>query len=178
MSRHQIKWIFAALVLAVVVGFSAPAFPQDAPATAAGETKDSAVETILREQEEALTGTRFSYNPGDRRDPFRNIYDVKEADRDRDRLAGPVGMLITEMDLIGIAKDRVNGDVAMFVGSDNKGYFMRVGDKLYDGTIIGVDAESGVVTFRQKVDDPRRIKPYRDIEKRLEPLDNEGSGNE
>ena len=87
-------------------------------------------------------------------------------------------MLITEMDLVGIAKDRVNGDVALFVGSDSKGYFMRVGDGFYDGRIIGVDSEAGIVTFRQKVNDPRRIKPYRDIEKRLEPLDNEGSGNE
>ncbi|MDH3629082.1 MAG: hypothetical protein OES25_15690 [Acidobacteriota bacterium] len=177
MSRSQTSWFLAVMALALVVAFSAPAFPQE-PANEAAATKESAVETILKEQEQALTGARFSYNPGARRDPFVDIASGDVDLEDRAQRQGAAGMLITEMDLVGIAKDRVNGDVALFVGSDSKGYFMRVGDGFYDGRIIGVDSEAGIVTFRQKVNDPRRIKPYRDIEKRLEPLDNEGSGNE
>jgi hypothetical protein len=65
------------------------------------------------------------------------------------------------------------GDIAFFHGSDNKGYFLRVGGELFDGKIIGIDPGTGTVTFRQQVDDPRQIKPYRDVVKRLVPLEEE-----
>jgi hypothetical protein len=57
--------------------------------------------------------------------------------------------------------------VAFFNGSDNKGYFLKVGDALYDGKIIRIDRETGTVMFRQDVNDPRSIKPFRDVTKRL-----------
>jgi hypothetical protein len=44
-----------------------------------------------------------------------------------------------------------------------------VGDEVYDGSVLTVDATAGTVTFRQQVDDPRLIKPYRDVVKRLAP---------
>ena len=84
-------------------------------------------------------------------------------------------MLIAEIALDGIVKDDSDGDMAMFTGSDNKGYFLRVGDSVFDGTITGIDPRLGVVTFRQEVDDPRRIKPYRNVKKSLVALDNEES---
>ena len=71
-----------------------------------------------------------------------------------------------------------SGDKALLMGSDNKGYFLRVGDEVYDGTIIAIDSRLGSVTFRQQIDDPRMIKPYRDIVKRLVPLEDEESGDE
>jgi hypothetical protein len=33
--------------------------------------------------------------------------------------------------------------------------------------LIAIDTRNGTVTFRQQVDDPRLIKPYRDVVKRL-----------
>ncbi len=94
------------------------------------------------------------------------------------RPKGVAGMLVTEIDLVGIVKDPDKGDVAFFMGSDNRGYFLRVGDEVYDGTMIAIDARKGAVTFRQQVDDPRVIKPYRDLVKRLVPLEEEsGDGN-
>jgi hypothetical protein len=78
-------------------------------------------------------------------------------------------MLITEADLVGTVRDP-KGNIAFFKGSDNKGYFLRVGDEMYDGRIISIDPDTGTVTFRQQVDDPRQIKPYRDIVKRVSPL--------
>ena len=56
---------------------------------------------------------------------------------------------------------------AFFNGSDNKGYFLKVGDTLYDGKITRISRNPGVVMFRQEVNDPRSIKPYRDVTKRL-----------
>ena len=87
-------------------------------------------------------------------------------------------MLVTEIDLAGIVKDPRGGDMAMVIGSDNKGYFVGVGDEVYDGTVLAVDTRLGTITFRQKVDDPRIIKPYRDVVKRLVPLDDEESADE
>jgi hypothetical protein len=75
-------------------------------------------------------------------------------------------MMISEVDLVGIITSP-KGEIAFLNGSDNKGYFMRAGDNLYDGTVMDIDRAAGRVIFRQKVDDPREIKPYREIVKKL-----------
>jgi hypothetical protein len=163
-------------LLALLVAATAPAFPQEpeaeeVDAPAAQDTRT--VERILEQQEALLSGQRFSYDPTGRRDPFRNLMEIVVANREcQDGIAC---MLIAEIALDGIVKDDSDGDMAMFTGSDNKGYFLRVGDSVFDGTITGIDPRLGVVTFRQEVDDPRRIKPYRDVKKSLVALDNEES---
>ena len=78
-------------------------------------------------------------------------------------------MLINEVDLVGIV-EKPAGSVAFFNGTDNKGYFLHLGDDLYDGMIIRIDQGEGSVVFRQEVDDPRAIKPYREVTKRLKPV--------
>ena len=172
-------WFLAAMGLILLLAASAPAFPQETPPDETGVPQatgeSEAVESILREQEQLLRGQRFSYDPGGRRDPFESLMEkVKLIEGQRPK--GIAGMLVAEVDLVGTIKDRSGGDIAFFMGSDNKGYFLRVGDEVYDGTLITVDPVSGTVTFRQQVDDPRLIKPYRDVVKRLVPV--EGMANE
>lgn len=169
--------VAAALVAAAA--FSAPAFPltQEDPAEAAAPEDqpvqdDAAVEEILREQENLLRGQQFSYKPENRRDPFRSLAEPPESSRGP-RPPGIAGMLVTEIDLAGIVRDDNGGDVAFFVGSDNKGYFLHVGERVFDAQLLAIDAERGAVTFRQEVDDPRQIKPYRDLVRRLTPVDEE-----
>ncbi len=183
MSRRNPGWVVAALVLAAAVAWSAPAFPQEPaspPAEAGGESAGAAkkeaeqtVETILRQQEELLSGQRFSYDPAGRRDPFRSLFEEQALRRKGPRPRGVAGMLVTEVQLTGIVRDPRKGDLAVFTGTDNRGYFLRVGDEVYDGTLLAIDARSGSVTFRQQVDDPRLIKPYRDVVKRLTPQEEE-----
>lgn len=200
MSRRELGWLAAMAVLALLVAFSAPAFPADAAAASAAETQaagtaegaegetegetkppsqgEQTVETILRQQEDLLRGQRFSYNPEGRRDPFESLFAVSRIARDK-RPRGVAGMMVAEIDLDGIIEDPSGGNLAFFTGSDNKGYFLRVGDAVYDGTLIAIDAQRGMVTFRQQTDDPRAIKPFRDVPKRLTPEDQiEESGNE
>ncbi len=174
-SRYYVE-IFAALALALLVAASAPAYPQ-APAEAIAEVDEQAVEQILQQQEAMIRGQRFSYDPDGRRDPFRSLYEDVRLKRKGPRPQGVAGMLVTEIDLAGIVKDGKDGNIAFFMGSDNKGYFLRVGDGVYDGTLIAIDPKKGAVTFRQQVDDPRRIKPYVDVVKMVVPLEEE-SGNE
>ena len=178
MSRQRVGWLVTLAVLMSIVVVTAPAFPQetdpgttDQPAPEVDpEEARRTVETILREQEEMLTGQRFTYDPEGRRDPFRSLFDLAQADAGP-RPPGIAGMTVDEIDLAGIVADPSGGDVAYFTGSDNKGYFVRVGERIYDATMIAIDTRAGSVTFRQKIDDPRQIKPYRDIVRRLVPLE-------
>jgi Tfp pilus assembly protein PilO len=179
--------------LVAMVALAAPAFPQEpvertdesgeAPSTAPGSVVEApsaeppmaaTVDRILREQEQVLRGQMFSYDPSGRRDPFQSLLTPRIIEGERPTGVG--GMLVTELDLAGVIQDRDGGDLAMVIGSDNKGYFLRIGDAVFDGTLITIDPDSGAVTFRQEVDDPRLIKPYRDVVKRLVP--EEGSSNE
>ena len=188
--RRQWGWwtVVAALILAVA--FSAPARAADdatATASAADAAKAQAnaqqkegqqtVETILRQQEDLLSGRQFSYDPGGRRDPFRSLFEEAAFQRKGPRPRGVTGMLVVELDLTGIVRDTNGGNIAVVMGTDNKGYFLHVGDEVYDGGVIAIDPTAGTVTFRQQVDDPRLIKPYRDVVKRLVPQGEE-KGNE
>ena len=146
-----------------------PVFDEAAKAQAEGR---AVVDQILKDKEDLIAGKRFSYDPGGRRDPFRSLLEPVSQFGNKPRPKGIAGMLIGEVDLVGTVRDS-KGNVAFFKGSDNKGYFLHVGDEIYDGRIISIDPASGTVTFRQRVDDPRQIKPYRDIVKRLTPLSEE-----
>jgi Tfp pilus assembly protein PilP len=170
--RQQARW---ALALAVLGGFAlagagaraadpAPAAPAADPSAskAAGET----IHRIMEDSEAVLAGRGFTYDPAGRRDPFRSLVDPLNQPAHGPRPRGIAGMLISEVDLVGIVQKGKEA-VAFFNGSDNKGYFLHVGDTLFDGKIIRIDRASGTVMFRQDVNDPRSIKPYRDVTKRL-----------
>jgi len=124
------------------------------------------INQIMQDNEAMLSGRGFTYDPAGRRDPFRSLVDALNAIGKGPRPRGIAGMLISEVDLVGIVQ-KGRQAIAFFNGSDNKGYFMRVGDTLYDGKIIRIDRNTGTVVFRQDVNDPRSIKPYRDVTKRL-----------
>jgi Tfp pilus assembly protein PilP len=147
----------------------APAPPDAGAAPTAGPEIKQAGETINRimeDNEAMLAGRGFTYDPAGRRDPFRSLVDALNAIQKGPRPRGIAGMLISEVDLVGIVQ-KGREALAFFNGSDNKGYFLKVGDSLYDGKIIKIDRSSGMVMFRQDVNDPRSIKPYRDVTKRL-----------
>ncbi len=150
-------------------GFTAEEAVQE-PAPDAGQqtaTVDpDTITRILKDNEAMLSGRSFSYDPAGRRDPFRSLVDSLNSRKKGPRPSGIAGMLIGEVDLVGIVKKGVRY-IAFFNGSDNKGYFLNVGDTLYDGKIIKIDRTSGSVVFRQEINDPRSIKPYRDVTKKL-----------
>jgi Tfp pilus assembly protein PilP len=129
------------------------------------EQSSKTIEKIIEESESVLSGRGFTYDPAGRRDPFRSLVEQTKADKGP-RPKGIAGMLISEVDLVGIVQ-KGKDNLAFFNGSDNKGYFLRVGDQLYDGRIIQINRQTGQVVFRQEINDPRSIKPYRDITKRL-----------
>lgn len=138
--------------------------PPPTPATpAAQQTLEENLQDIL--EEPAGTDT-YRYDPQGRRDPFRSLVGPSRPIERGDRPEGVPGFLIDETDLQGVVQTRA-GMVAMLKGPDNKGYLVRVGDKLYDGEVIRMDKSS--VVFRQEVNDPTRIERFREVVKELVP---------
>jgi type IV pilus assembly protein PilP len=108
----------------------------------------------------------YRYDPQGRRDPFRSLIGPTPRLEPGQRPQGVPGFLIDELKLQGIFKTR-QGLTAMVSGPDNKGYNIKVGDKVFDGEVIRITATS--VVFRQEVNDPTRIERYREVVKDLSP---------
>jgi len=127
-----------------------------------------ALEQIRKDEEASSSGSGFSYDPDGRRDPFLSPQDILQAQMSGQICQGE-GMecwLIQDVTVIGVLTRRGN-NVALVIGPDGYGTTLHEGDRLYDGEVRKIDPRSGLVVFRQKVNDPTRIKPFRDVEKGL-----------
>ncbi len=125
------------------------------------------LDDVRRDEEAVATGMGLSYDPEGRRDPFVSPAEAVEFEQiGQCEGEGSECWLISEIALVGIMGRR-GGPVALVIGPDGYGASLRAGDKLYDGEVLRVDSVGGKVVFRQQVSDPTRIKPYRDIEKKL-----------
>lgn len=146
-----------------------PAQPpaEAAPADAASQA-GAQIDEILAGEEAVLAGGAYSYDPGNRRDPFKSLIIGQNRQAPRGPLPeGIAGLLIDEIDLTGIFKTS-RGFVAQVVASNKgKSYLLREGDQLYDGDVVGI-AQNEVV-FKQIVNDPTVIKPFREVVKKLSP---------
>ncbi|HXL14815.1 MAG TPA: hypothetical protein VN972_01925, partial [Methylomirabilota bacterium] len=71
------------------------------------ETSDT-INRIIQDNEAMLSGRGFTYDPAGRRDPFRSLVDNLNSMQKGPRPRGIAGMLISEVDLVGIVmKGRV-----------------------------------------------------------------------
>ena len=135
-------------------------------ATSGTSTATDVQKTLEEILEEPTTTDTYRYDPQGRRDPFRSLIGPTEQLEPGQRPAGVPGFLIDEMKLQGIFKTRA-GLTAMVSGPDNKGYTIKVGDRVFDGEVIRITPTS--VVFRQEVNDPTRIERYREVVKDLAP---------
>ena len=169
-----------AFILLLVAGAAVAQTQTETPPPAAGteaqpapegqaptEPPQEAVEPVP-EGIEITEGSGFRYEAQGRRDPFVSLalgVDVLSPDV---RPPGLAGMLIQEVSLRGIVKT-VDGYIAMIQGTDNKSYFARSGERLYDGNIQSID--DARVVFRQEINDPLRIEKFQTVEKTLHPVE-------
>ena len=156
------------IVLAAVASVVAQTTPTTTTATSTDGTSTATdVQKTLEEiLEEPTTTDTYRYDPQGRRDPFRSLIGPTPKLEPGQRPAGLPGFLIDEMKLQGIFKTRA-GLTAMINGPDNKGYTIKVGDKVLDGEVVRITPTS--VVFRQEVNDPTRIERYREVVKDLSP---------
>ncbi len=115
--------------------------------------------------EEPSRPEAYHYDPQGRRDPFQSLVGPTPKLKTGLGPPGPPGFLIDEIKLQGIVRTKQQGLIAMVNGPDNKGYLIKVGDKVLDGEIIRVTPTS--VVFRQEVNDPTRIERFREVVKDL-----------
>ncbi len=107
----------------------------------------------------------FSYDPTGRRDPFVSLVGRGSVvDTTGDRPSGVPGLLISEVSLKGIMKER-SGFIALVQGPDKKTYAIRQGQRLLDGTVKSI-TENAVV-FSQDVTDPLSLVKQREVRKTL-----------
>ena len=168
--------LLLALALPAVAQKPTPAAPPPAsPPAATAEAGPDTAKSILEAELEPPPGG-YTYNPQGRRDPFVSLRrPVGPQGTKGPRPAGVPGFLIQEVALKGIVKTSGGGlgvatgpgYIAILLGTDNKSYFVTVGQRLFDGAIVSMDATS--VSFRQEVTDPLSPVRTRDVKKTLYP---------
>lgn len=161
MSRYRMM-LTLLLVGALVAGGIVAQDPAEAPPPAAD------IESILAAEEEMLAGGGYTYDPGERRDPFKSLLRARDtAELRGPRPEGIPGLLIDEIDLTGVFVTP-EGPVAQVVSPEqDRSYLLREGDQLYDGDVVRISQDS--VVFKQILDDPTSLKPFREVQKQLNP---------
>ena len=162
-------WLAAAAALVAVQAVAqtpAPASPAPDAPTATLPAASDTVKSIIDEELAPAPGG-YVYSSQGRRDPFVSLLRPIGPDRGSgQRKPGMEGFLIQEVALKGIVRDRT-GYIAILLGTDGKSYFVKNGQRLYDGVVTGIDAAS--VTFRQEITDPLSTMKSRDVRKTLYP---------
>ena len=161
-------------VLALWSGAGAgPALAQDEefipeePLATETPTDFSTIDDLLKQDEEVLSDPEvYSYDPGARRDPFRSLFQRRaQARRSEKRPDGPAGLLIDELAVEGVFVLDDGPVVQVQSAAQETSFLLRVGDQLWDGDVIRITLDE--VVFKQSVNDPTALKPFREVVKEL-----------
>jgi Tfp pilus assembly protein PilP len=171
-ARTTARAVCALALLLVAVGLTAQA---PSPSPAAELSNDPAalappaevpdlIKSIIEQEIQPAPGA-YTYVPANRRDPFVSlIKPIDAATRAAAKKPGMEGFLIQEVALRGVVRTQ-GAMVAMFQGPDGKSYFVKAGQRLFDGSVISVDAAG--VLFRQELVDPLSPVKTREFRKTL-----------
>ena len=152
-----------ALVCAVPASAQSPAKPQGSQPAAPAATTGTPPAAPPPEP------APYSYDSQGRRDPFVNLLargsDTRGAST---RAAGLPGVLVAEASVKGIVRDR-SGFIAMIQGTGTKTFIVRAGEKLMDGSVKAIAADS--VVFLQDVNDPLSMVKQKEVRKPVRSAD-------
>lgn len=154
------------LACAACVCVALPALAQQAPATPQPPATPQA--------KGPAAAAPYSYDPQGRRDPFVSLL-ARGTDplSPNSRPKGVAGVLISEVTVKGIVRDR-SGFIAMIQGTDAKTFIIRPGERLFDGTVKAISADT--VVFSQDVNDPLSMVKQKEVRKTVRPADGGGQG--
>jgi Tfp pilus assembly protein PilP len=165
--RIPLVALVAALVVSPVVGAQAPAAGQ--PKTGAPAAPKAGTPAPTPKADLPSPPANYEYTVDGRRDPFTNLVNRGADPRGPGnlpvkRLEGVPGLMTSELTVRGIVQTRGTW-VAMVAGIDGKVYSVRAGDKLADGVVREVNAQSVVIL--QEVNDPLSLAKQREVRKLL-----------
>ena len=111
--------------------------------------------------------TAYRYDAKGRRDPFRSLLIANTISGPTDcRKGTPECILWDDITLQGIWK--VKGVIVSQILAKNADvYWIKESEALFDGMVTKITMDC--VYFKQKVNDPTKINPFRDVEKCLLP---------
>ena len=154
------------LALALVVGLATPAAAQSVTTTPAAATVPPAPAAGKIDETAG-----YDYHPDGRRDPFVSLL-RRAAETQRmqagARPAGLAGLTSGEVNLKGILRGR-DGYVGILLGADARSYIVRAGDRLLDGTVRTIAADSLVIL--QQLNDPLAPQKQREVRKSLRQME-------
>ena len=154
-------------VLALAAAAPALAAPQSPAKPAAGQPAATAG-APAEVPPPAATGP-YTYEPAGRRDPFVSLLARGSDPRGATtRPAGLPGVMIAEAAVKGIVRDR-SGFIAMIQGTGTKTFIVRAGEKLMEGTVKAITADS--VVFSQDVNDPLSMVKQKEVRKTVRSAD-------
>ena len=132
-------------------------------ASAAAAQEKPAVQPAPPTVAAAAPGPAFVYSPEGRRDPFVSLVNratEARARQGRQSTGGVAGFLVSEITLKGIMLSR-GERVELVAGPDAKTYFIRVNDRLLDGVVRAITADTLICL--QDVNDPLSLTKQREV---------------
>jgi type IV pilus assembly protein PilP len=142
-----------------------PAPAPAAPAAAAATPGSAAAQTPAEQKPDAAEPQGYTYNPDGRRDPFVSLLQRgAESAPTGKRASGLSGLGTAEVNLRGVLRSQ-GAFVGIVEGVDSKTYIVRAGDKLSDGSIRSITADSMVIL--QQVNDPLSLQKEQEVRKLL-----------
>lgn len=107
------------------------------------DTDLGAIEGMDADSDMATDTGEFVYRPKGRRDPFWDLLLGKSTKLKKEAKEGIAGLEIEQLELEGIV-NRSGKYIALFKGPDSKPYDVYIGQSVYDGEIIEINANSVV----------------------------------
>ncbi len=149
-------------------GFESDEFGEEGEGVLAPLSDFEDIDQILEGEEDLLSGAKGNYDAGNRRDPFKSLMVTPDKIKFRGkRPDGVPGLMIDEIVLSGIFKTK-SGFIAQVQAADRqKSFLLKVGDQLFDGDVISITARE--VVFKQNIQDPTALRPFREVVKSLNP---------
>lgn len=124
------------------------------------------IDQLLEGEEEILAGEGYSYDPESRRDPFKSLLVSSELPEVRGpRPEGIPGLLIDEVTVTGVFRTQAGYVAQVQSAANEKSFLLREGDELYDGDVVRISEDE--IVFKQIVQDPTALKPFREVVKTL-----------
>ena len=126
------------------------------------------VEDILREADEdnGVAGDPV-YDPTGRRDPFVPLrHYIPDAEARVCPGEGVTALLIDDLEVEGIFVTPEGPVLQAASTSEATSFLLRAGDELCDGDLVELTLDTA--TFRQRIDDPTVLNPFREVVKHLQ----------